>query len=336
MLRSTENRRKPLRTYGRQQVPTTEDATEPRATKRRRVSEAGDVEGDANTSTPVHTMRITKESVSATKCTKTSSSPAAPTSSSTKQQILNLPKTAELTATQPTLPALPPPTTAKKATITSYFRVVPHLNSDSSSCADNRHPSSDISTGAMPSTSSPPSSPPPLASSSHSEKEARARRKPRRLTTKAKPRETSPTLGDDEGGTDNEAEEPATRSRRGQATATPKQGSENQAAATDREQDRKVLSSKTPSTLNREVPTTTPAPASVAASNPRKRQRTRAEPAMVQQTLSLSISETGFTECRECSMLYNPLHEKDRRFHARQHAAILKAREMKENNEEDD
>lgn len=57
---------------------------------------------------------------------------------------------------------------------------------------------------------------------------------------------------------------------------------------------------------------------------------------MVQQTLSLSMSETGFTECRECSMLYNPLHEKDRRYHARQHAAIMKAREMKENNEEDD
>lgn len=56
---------------------------------------------------------------------------------------------------------------------------------------------------------------------------------------------------------------------------------------------------------------------------------------MIQQTLSLSMSEKGFTECADCSMLYNPLHEKDRRFHARQHAAIMKARSQQKENEED-
>ncbi|KAI1344447.1 hypothetical protein F5Y15DRAFT_366619 [Xylariaceae sp. FL0016] len=46
--------------------------------------------------------------------------------------------------------------------------------------------------------------------------------------------------------------------------------------------------------------------------------------ATVQTTLSLSITDQGFTECKECNMLYNPLHEKDARLHARRHAALRK------------
>jgi hypothetical protein len=44
--------------------------------------------------------------------------------------------------------------------------------------------------------------------------------------------------------------------------------------------------------------------------------------AKVQTTLSLSVgNEPGFRICKDCNMLYNPLNEKDRKDHAREHAA---------------
>lgn len=48
--------------------------------------------------------------------------------------------------------------------------------------------------------------------------------------------------------------------------------------------------------------------------------------AAVQTTLSLSAEEKGFTECKECNMLYNPLHKQDAKCHAKRHAAMLKAK----------
>ena len=65
----------------------------------------------------------------------------------------------------------------------------------------------------------------------------------------------------------------------------------------------------------------------------KKSARTKTNPkpkptATVQTTLSLSLSSdaSGFAECRDCNMLYNPYHEKDARLHARRHAALLSAR----------
>lgn len=45
----------------------------------------------------------------------------------------------------------------------------------------------------------------------------------------------------------------------------------------------------------------------------------------VQTTLNLSMTdEPGFTICKGCEMLYNPLNEKDRKDHAKQHAASMR------------
>ncbi|TPX14688.1 uncharacterized protein E0L32_005083 [Thyridium curvatum] len=41
----------------------------------------------------------------------------------------------------------------------------------------------------------------------------------------------------------------------------------------------------------------------------------------IQTTLSLSRS-AGFTECRGCGLLYNPVHAEDVRYHAKQHAVF--------------
>lgn len=50
----------------------------------------------------------------------------------------------------------------------------------------------------------------------------------------------------------------------------------------------------------------------------------KSKQATVQTVISLSLNEKGFTECAECNTLYNPLHEKDVKLHARQHAAFLR------------
>lgn len=52
--------------------------------------------------------------------------------------------------------------------------------------------------------------------------------------------------------------------------------------------------------------------------------KTKSKQAMIQTVISLSLNEKGFTECAECNTLYNPLHEKDVKLHARQHATFLR------------
>lgn len=52
--------------------------------------------------------------------------------------------------------------------------------------------------------------------------------------------------------------------------------------------------------------------------------------ATVQTTIVLSLNETGFVECQECNMLYNSLHEKDVKLHARRHAAVLRKAKLGE------
>ncbi|KAJ9145337.1 hypothetical protein NKR23_g5434 [Pleurostoma richardsiae] len=49
---------------------------------------------------------------------------------------------------------------------------------------------------------------------------------------------------------------------------------------------------------------------------------------MTQMILDLG-QKSGFVECKECCMLYNTLHDKDVKDHARQHAAIIRKGKMK-------
>ncbi|XXH01614.1 hypothetical protein Hte_007974 [Hypoxylon texense] len=68
----------------------------------------------------------------------------------------------------------------------------------------------------------------------------------------------------------------------------------------------------------------------------RRKQRANAgkrKPSVVQTTLSLSSQEKGFAECKDCNMLYNPLHKQDAKSHARRHAAMLKAKSSNHVNE---
>ncbi|KAK6863809.1 hypothetical protein PG995_000337 [Apiospora arundinis] len=60
----------------------------------------------------------------------------------------------------------------------------------------------------------------------------------------------------------------------------------------------------------------------------KKKKAPKPKTATVQTTLVLSLNETGFVECQECNMLYNSLHEKDVKLHARRHAAVLRKAKM--------
>jgi hypothetical protein len=54
----------------------------------------------------------------------------------------------------------------------------------------------------------------------------------------------------------------------------------------------------------------------------RRQRRKQDKKELVQTTLSLSINrDSGYVVCKDCGLLYNPVHEKDRKEHAREHAA---------------
>ncbi|KAI1822232.1 hypothetical protein F4861DRAFT_412990 [Xylaria intraflava] len=58
----------------------------------------------------------------------------------------------------------------------------------------------------------------------------------------------------------------------------------------------------------------------------RGKRRREKRTASVQTTLGLSTTEPQYTECKECDMLYNHLHETDVKYHARRHAALQRAK----------
>ncbi|CAK7269035.1 hypothetical protein SEPCBS119000_003363 [Sporothrix epigloea] len=67
-------------------------------------------------------------------------------------------------------------------------------------------------------------------------------------------------------------------------------------------------------------------PSSMAVPATKKRKKTSGTPP-VQTTLSLAIAGgdcASVKECKECNILYNPLHEKDAKFHARYHASVCR------------
>ncbi|RYP12239.1 hypothetical protein DL765_007424 [Monosporascus sp. GIB2] len=189
-------------------------------------------------------------------------------------------------------PSLPPPHASrdpKRGTIMSYFKVVSPSSNHMSSYSE---PSS---CGVEP-ASTPPSSPPLKTDSGP--------KKRRRLTTKVVSKDLDVT-GDAEeetvGRPDPETDQPTTTQRENSGIlADTSKDALNKAAA---QQEQRLEAGK------------------------RGRGKgPNSKPVVVQTTLSLSMSDKGFVECKACNMLYNPYHEKDAKFHARRHAAMLKSK----------
>ncbi|KAI0148646.1 hypothetical protein GGR57DRAFT_475066 [Xylariaceae sp. FL1272] len=188
--------------------------------------------------------------------------------------------------TQPptSIESLPPP--AKRGTIMAYFKkIAPE--------SDSTIPSSELSSELEQPTTTPPSSPPIIITT--------GRKRIRRLRTRISKQHKHDDESNHDKGTDEESDDelvPLTLSK------TPN-GSHNTA-----------LSSSSPNARN----ATNIAPEAAKRS---KILRERKQ-ASVQTTLSLSLTDKGYAECKECDMLYNPLHESDAKHHARRHAALLK------------
>ncbi len=183
----------------------------------------------------------------------------------------------------------------KRGTILSYFKVVSPSSNSNNMSSSSMEPSS--CSGGTERTPTPPSSPPPRATNIKPKKR-------RRLTTKIVPPRELDTAEDEE---------------------TCGQGR----PPTKEEPLSGALIPTSTNTLNKVA-------AAAAQSQPERQQQSESRKrrkktsikgvSTVQTTLSLSMSDQGFAECSECGMLYNPYHEKDAKFHARRHAAILKTR----------
>ncbi|KAL7619646.1 hypothetical protein AAE478_010187 [Parahypoxylon ruwenzoriense] len=197
----------------------------------------------------------------------------------------------------PVLPPLPP----KKGTIMSYFKVIA-LASSSTLPSE---PSSEVD--ALKTT--PPSS--PLIADTQ-------RRKRRRLTTRAASRSTS--------------EDPKLETRVEGDLESKEPDAANNWSTLPTERTDPMLNA-CPDTLN-QVPTKRK-----TRSDAGKRGRNTGQglkSATVQTTLSLSAEEKGFTECKDCNMLYNPLHKQDAKCHAKRHAAMLRAKSSSHDNKTSD
>ncbi|KAI0891951.1 hypothetical protein F4806DRAFT_289358 [Annulohypoxylon nitens] len=183
-------------------------------------------------------------------------------------------------------PTLPPSQPIKKGSIMSYFKIVQPIPSSSLASLEPTSEPTELAT-------TPPSSPPM----------SNRNRKRRRLTTRIISRATSEELSPD-----NAVEED-------EDLGDVRDGSTAPGSSAD------ILSDASSNTISR----------STAKRNKlldvKKRKRKHVpKPSAIQTTLSLSISEKGFTECKECNMIYNPLHKPDAQFHSRSHAAMLKAK----------
>lgn len=218
----------------------------------------------------------------------------------------------------PRLPELPKPEPAKRGSILSFFKPLNSSSSAATPCTTS-DPTDPVST--------PPSSPPVLAKA----------RKRRRLTTRPglETRDTSEGPGsapDDPGGGEDNLSDRAVPAACGDARLS-------RSSLTDQAKDGIVergpnlgptkgeqiaLRETKPGSLSAEEALTYTKDGSGTT---KRRARWRANQAKVQTTLSLSLKdEPGFRICNDCGMLYNPLNEKDRKDHARRHAASLRKR----------
>ncbi|RYP51339.1 hypothetical protein DL768_003343 [Monosporascus sp. mg162] len=192
-------------------------------------------------------------------------------------------------------PPLPPSHTSrhpKRGTIMSYFKVVSPSSSHMSSSSE--PPSCGVEV-----TSTPPSPPPPKTNSRP--------KKRRRLATKVASRYLEATDDEEE----DTIESPVP---------------ETDQSATTRREALGILTDKNKDALNKAA---TRPEQRLEAGKRGKHKGPNSKSVTVQTTLSLSMSDKGFAECKECNMLYNPYHEKDAKFHARRHAAILKSKSQK-------
>ncbi|KAI0000257.1 hypothetical protein F4779DRAFT_604733 [Xylariaceae sp. FL0662B] len=179
-----------------------------------------------------------------------------------------------------------------------YFKVV-------SSASSSTLPSEPSSDSADP-TTTPPSSPPMPKSK---------RKTRRKLTTRVMSQETETAGNGATGQGDEEGEESATAER---ASTEPREQTAIPANSSQGALDRAQAKAKKRSDAGKR------GRGGAAPAGPRQ--------ATVQTTLSLALNEKVFTECKECTMLYNPFHEKDVRFHARRHAAMQRARRNSDGN----
>ncbi|KAI0425466.1 hypothetical protein F5Y09DRAFT_100074 [Xylaria sp. FL1042] len=189
-------------------------------------------------------------------------------------------------------PSLPP---IKQGTITAYFgKIGPQPSTTLSS-----GPSSDPLPEYNEPTITPPSSPLLLIT---------RKRKARRLKTRVvtQPRDEEESSDETQEKQDSEKEIGRTRDTEPTThTHSP------------------ALSGTTPTALDQSEIRSMTRP---GAGKPREIKRQKNKVASVQTTLSLSMNEAHYTECMECGMLYNHLHETDVKYHARRHAALRRAK----------
>lgn len=192
-------------------------------------------------------------------------------------------------------PSLPP---VKRGTITAYFGrlepqppvIVPSSDSLTELSSESNGP-----------TITPPSSPPATT------KRKRARRLKTRVVTH-RIGETAASSDEEQGNEGSEDE------RMGKARDGGERPPARSAALSERNLNvpgqNKSISSKSDAEYTSE-------------GRPRDNKKKKKTVPSVQTTLSLSLRETPqYTECGECGMLYNHLHETDVKYHARRHAAL--------------
>ncbi|KAI1432970.1 hypothetical protein GGR50DRAFT_546876 [Xylaria sp. CBS 124048] len=185
--------------------------------------------------------------------------------------------------------ALPP---AKKGTINAYFqKIIPQPLANTSSPA----PSSD----PVEPTVTPPSSPPRIST---------RKRRMRRLKTRVATRHV------DEAGSNAEDDEDGEKRELSNGVQDGKPATHGEALGL----------SQTPNALNQSESTSRDGPTMDKRRENRRRRESRT--ASIQTTLGLSTTEPQYTECKECDMLYNHLHEADVKYHARRHAALRRAK----------
>ncbi|KAK8050721.1 hypothetical protein PG994_012451 [Apiospora phragmitis] len=223
-----------------------------------------------------------------------------------KPTATRVPKAASSTKPEPSCaknpkskrPELPAPRSlepAKKGTIMSYFKVTSPSSGSATPC--------EVSSEAVNPPSTPPSSPPSL--STHD------RKRRRRLTTKPS-YQTTPELESERDASEPAAEDES-KEKPGATTVVLSEVATQKLNQQDKSEESRLEAEKRGTTKKMAKPKKT---------------------ATVQTTIVLSLNETGFVECQECNMLYNSLHAKDVKLHARRHAAVLRKAKLGE--QEDD
>ncbi|KLU92958.1 hypothetical protein MAPG_11861 [Magnaporthiopsis poae ATCC 64411] len=200
--------------------------------------------------------------------------------------------------TSPTSP--PPPTSPPKASILRYFKKVtsPTSASERSFTAASASQTPDSTPSASPSKTATPESRP---------------RSRRRLTTRPFAGLDAVSAHENERSRDGRAPGPAGRTTDPSGEPSPRSTAPDSSALRD------TSANKTKSTCN----------CSDKLCRHTRRTRSkraghRSPTATVQMTLNLSTRDASIKQCRECDMLYNPLHPSDVKHHARHHASVVK------------